>query len=197
MKRFAHQLQYDWWRYGFLAVLIAALWISAFNMQAKPKDHEKLAVCYFGDDFSAPDCEKALSGALSRYTAQPLKVITAEHRGSKTDAMLTQLVETGVYAGDLLVFEQGVVEDWVLQSYINRLDTARLEAYLGMTPDYYIVEGVPYGVVLQSLPGYSGTAGCIVCLSPYSVNLAGMYGSGSEQYDVALAALRFWMEEQQ
>ncbi len=199
MKDRLSHLQYDWWRYLLVAVAVIALWNTVFSMLAQPKEHEQLSLCYFGESFDPQACEESLRNSLGAYTAQPLKKITAEHRASAKDSALVGLVETGVYAGDLLIFEQGVVPDSAIQAYINRLDTEKLEAYLeglNQQPVYYYVDQVPYGILLDSVPGYTGTKGCILCLSPDSVNLGGMYGRTDAQQDAALAVLRCWMEEQ-
>lgn len=204
MKVNAGHLQYNWWKYLIVVILPLFLWISIFDVLARPKDHERLNILFLGDELDAASLQQTLEEYIPQHTQQKLKQIRVvseylpdEHYGQK--------MTTNSYEFDLIIVAQSFMRENTGQ-FFRRLPMDGLSGYESAKYYHEQVEGgdysAPFGLVLWE-PGvkntfgeyYSGTEICYLFFSTESVNLYPLFEESKEGNNAAVVALDFLMKK--
>lgn len=193
-------LQFHWWHYLLLLILIVLFWTGIFQALAQPKPEQRLSVLYIGSQLDTQNLEKELTQALPELTGQTLLEIRVVNEHPDRRQYATYL-EARCFDYDLIIIQQEYMEENIGQNAFVRL-TDQLLAQLPGAWLYQESVGeygvLTYGFVAESnsrlLSFYSGESPCYLFVSPQSVNFDTLNEKGQAGCDAGLRTLKYLLE---
>ncbi len=192
-KTSAH-LQYFWWVYVLIAVLVIFAWTTAFSIMAKPRDNEQVTVIFFDRSFDAKGMNAVANTDIASITAQKLKEITFGTADYGDELTFMQQMSTRLYGADIIILPENIIKADDISAWFKPIPEAVAKQYFA-DAQLYRIDGEIYGVCVYPAENslvsehYSGEQAAVAFFSPQSENLGALYGKGdaadAAAFDVA------------
>jgi len=201
MKRFTSHLSYRWWMYLIATVVILFVWITIFQVLAKPAPDECVRILYVGEYWDTESIENAIFDHLSHHSAQRILEVKVDFFTGKTSTFLPMLMAKQ-YEYDLILISKPSMQENIGQ---NAFLLPVAQSLQPLTPDAVcyteVVEGTEYTYAFQitGKPAESRFASfhaeeCYLFISPHSVNCDQLNGQGQPGHDAAIKTILYLLE---
>ena len=196
-KIFSH----TWYIYPLSIIIIALIWLWAFQAYHQPSSHQKLEL-FFASDIND---ETFIKSILNKYDKEKCREINPSYC-LPTKAGYTSKLQIAVNNADLLILDETTLKgfDGHDDNYFVEIKDDIKNEYIETTASYYSYEEHKYGVLLKE----SGVAHWLdkymtfledsnyyICLSIASKNLGKITSVDNSYYDNALTIINYLLKE--
>ncbi len=208
MKKSSY-IQYHWWMYLVLVIVVVLLWSYIFGLIAQPKAYQKYAIAIFDKNFLHQQLQDELSQQMPNITTQQIKQVTVESLydlgSSLQDMVLSRTILSDVIVVPLsMITTDNQQTDKIHVDNFFAIPTEKLELLVDFPLDYYMVEGYARGIYINNPDDgvtnnferfYTGTERCVMFLCEESANIGDIFDDGNGKYRVAIEVLAYLLEE--
>ena len=209
-KKISSHVQYTWWLYLVIALVIVISWTTIFNGILQPENNEKVSIIFYSQNgWDSLALYTQLNNSRKQITQQNIETIIVEQCATNKTTFF-QRVGADIVTSDILVIDLSLLDDSDGQKTLDvsrcfyEIDQAKIsQLFVDVTVDYYIVDGKAYGIYLNNDDAvvnnfekhYQGNYKFVLFFSRYSVNLDMMNNKGNQGDTAALDVVRYLLEQ--
>ena len=182
-RKLQNHLQYSWWVYVLIAVLLVVFWEFVFDNLEKPAPEEKLYVSFLGETFDTDGLQSQMEQV---YASTGIKDIFVE-RTAVQDNLNDLLYVRSQGEFDAVIVPQSLLFDGLGDTYFEPLDKDQMRQYFGDIT-FYEENGQAYGILLSGeafRQYYPSEESCYLFVAPVSVH----FGSENSAVNVLIQYL--------
>ena len=189
-------IERHWTTYVAIVLIPIVFWCAVYSVLDDPKDNEKFAVLFIGEDLDVEGLQGYITDNLKEEQIKSISVDTT----TIYENLYYDYLKARCYAYDLIIISESNMMEFVGRAVFER--EILVATYGDMLPNaefyYENIDGneLPFGFIIADentnnlfSQYYSGDEKCYLFLSPQSVNLDTINGKGVKGDDFALKVL--------
>ncbi len=215
-KKLVAHLQYSWWKYLALIVVVVLGWLYVFMMLARPQANEQLNVAIFDDKVNPLTLKNAVADNQPQITKQYLEQISFEAI-EQNEPNLNAIMDDRTQFCDFVIIAESLLKEQInMHTYSRRIPLDKLRELWGEVVDsleFFLIDyddgnpdhmGMQFGIYLNNPNDgvtnnfekhYTGTERCVLFFGFKSVNLNQLYGLGNAGDSAGLDLVLYLLKE--